>query len=348
MAEKRSNRKTTARGKGSTASTRRAVRSAVKTARRSPLIALIAVIAVLAAFAVWYFAGCNPGESGTATTAPPKIVSGTVEVHMIDVGQGDAILVRTDAGDMLIDTGDRTSDSKNNLQKYLSDHNVTELEWLVLTHPDADHIGGAVEVINACRIKRVLLSDRTNSSKTYTDTISAIIESEAEVFIVETDDSLETDETVTATVWKAGQTFSLGDADFKIFGPITNPTNNNNASVVMRMTYGASSILFTGDMEDEANNEIADVVSAYGDELRSDILKVGHHGSRNANNEALLSAVKPKIAIISCGEGNEYGHPHAETITLLEKIGAEIHRTDLEGNIVYRTNGTEWSRVGGM
>lgn len=348
MAEKRSNRKTSSRGKGSAASARRTAKAAAKAARRSPLVAVIAVIAVLAAFAVWYFAGCNPGDNVNATTAPPKIVNGTVEVHMIDVGQGDAILVRTDAGDMLIDTGDRTSDSKNNLKKYLSDRNITELEWLVLTHPDADHIGGAVEVFNACRVKRVLLSDRTNSSATYNNTIEAIIESDAEVFIVETDDSLDTDESVTATIWRAGQTFSLGEADFKIFGPVKNPTNNNNASVVMRMTFGSSSILFTGDMEDEANNEIADVVSAYGDELRSDILKAGHHGSRNANNEALIAAVDPKIALISCGEGNSYGHPHKETLSLFQKYGVEIHRTDLEGNIVYRTNGTQWARVGGM
>lgn len=341
MAQKKSNAGRSRSGSRNTTAARKAGRQVARAVRRSPVIAVVCVVLFAIAFAVWHFGGCMPGS-----TTAPKVVDGTVEVHMIDVGQGDAILVRTGGGDMLIDTGDRTNDSKTALVNYLSASHVTELEWLVLTHPDADHIGGAVKVFETCTVKRVLLSDHVNTSQTYINTIEAILESEAEVFLIETDDHRVTNEDVTATIWRAGQVFSLGDADFKVLGPINTPTINNNASVVMRMTYGASSILFTGDMEDEGNNEIGDVLAAYGSELRSDILKVGHHGSVNANSAALIDAVSPTIALISCGEGNSYGHPDSQTLNLLEAAGAEIHRTDLEGSIVYRTNGTAWTRVG--
>ena len=344
MAQKKSNSGRGRSGSRNATAARKAGRQAARAMRRSPVIAVVCVVLFAVAFAVWYFGGCMPGS--TTTTTAPKVVDGTVEVHMIDVGQADAILVRTGGGDMLIDTGDRTNDSKTALVNYLSACQVTELEWLVLTHPDADHIGGAVKVFETCTVKRVLLSDYINTSQTYINTIEAILESNAEVFLVETDDNRATDGDVTATIWRAGQVFSLGDADFKVLGPIKTPTINNNASVVMRMTYGASSVLFTGDMEDEGNNEIGDVLAAYGSELRSDILKVGHHGSVNANSAALIDAVSPTIALISCGEGNSYGHPHSQVLTLLEAAGAEIHRTDLEGSIVYRSNGTAWTRVG--
>ncbi|MBP5209932.1 MAG: MBL fold metallo-hydrolase [Clostridia bacterium] len=355
MAQKKSqnNRRTPSPQKKAASTAKRYVKRQVrKTARRHPIlvlsIVLIAIVLLVGGFFLAQRFGLLDaflgGESATteqATRAPVRPVDGTAEIHMIDMGQGDSILLSTAEGYMLIDAGDNNNASRQAIVDYLNGKGVAELEWLVLTHPDADHIGGAKKVIETYHVKRVLLSDRTNSTATYNNMIQAILDSEGtEVYIIETDDTLSTDPTVTATIWHAGQTFSLGDVDFKVLGPISTPSSNNNASVVLQMQFGATSALLTGDMEEA---EIADVMATYAAYIPCDLLKVGHHGSRNANTQALIEAAHPTYAIISCGEGNDYGHPHAETIERLTAVGAVILRTDLRGDIVFVTDGTSWS-----
>ena len=260
---------------------------------------------------------------------------------MIDVGQGDAILIASEEGYMLIDTGDNTKDSRNALTSYLDNLGVTKLDWLVITHPDADHIGGAVQVLSMCEVENVMLSDITHSSQLYINMMEAILESDAKIHIVEEKSGQKDTETgdLTANIYHAGDTFSWGEIDYTILGPISiDQSDRNNASVVLRMVYGSNSFLLTGDMEKEEEEELLQYFDA--SFFDCDVLKVGHHGSSTSSSAALLSRATPKYALISCGEGNTYGHPHTEAITRLESANAAIHRTDVVGNIVVVSNGT--------
>ena len=319
---------------------RRHYKRAKKYAKKYPLLtAVIVVLAILAYLVYYFFLGGN--TTPAQTTKPPHQVSGQVELHMIDVGQGDAILIASEEGYMLIDTGDNTNDSRNALTSYLQDLGVTTLDWLVLTHPDADHIGGAEKVLEMCEVENVMLSDITHSSQLYINMMEAILESDANIHIVEEKNGEKDTETgnLTASMYHAGDTFSWGEIDYTILGPISiDQDDRNNASVVLRMVYGTNSFLLTGDMEKEEEEEL---LSYFGAEFfNCDILKVGHHGSGTSSSAALLAKATPKYALISCGEGNKYGHPHSEAITRLEGANATIYRTDLVGHIVVVSDGT--------
>lgn len=251
---------------------------------------------------------------------------GEVEYHFIDVGQGDATLIRTPEGDILIDTGENSAEE--DLKNYLDLCGVEVLYYAVFTHPDSDHIGGADMVLAEYEVLNVIKPDFEKTTKVYARMIEGI---EAEG----------------CNVYNAlpGETYSLGEFDMFILGPDPESQSkfgikldSNNSSIVIRATWGETTALLTGDAEEPEENSIMKTYSA--EHLGSMLLKVGHHGSRTSSTDAWLAAVNPQIAVISCGLNNSYGHPHAEVLEKLKAyVGDKIYRTDELGSIVFITDG---------
>ncbi|MDO5518890.1 MAG: MBL fold metallo-hydrolase [bacterium] len=239
-----------------------------------------------------------------------------LEVHFIDVGQGDCILLRSDNQTMLIDAGD------NNYGKgvvtYLSNLGIKKLDYLVGTHPDADHIGGLDNVISSLDIGKIYMPKKQSNTKTFEDVLTAIAKKGLKV-----------------SSPKVGDTFTLGSANISVLGPINTYEDNNNNSIVLKVTHGKNSFLLTGDAELEAEEDMV----ASGEDLSATVLKVGHHGSHSSTSRSLLDKVNPTYAVISCGVDNKYGHPHTETMTYLKRYNVTVYRTDQQKTIVMTSDG---------
>lgn len=305
--------------------------AAKRRSRRSGgIIGIAALVLVLLIGGIGYFGGWiggnDPGSGTQEQTRPaPGPVSGTVGYHIIDVGQGDAILIRTPEGDMLIDAG--TNSSEDELKAYLDGQGVTLLKWAVFTHPHEDHIGGADMVLANYKVDTVIIPDKEATTKVYERMMDGIESNGSTLLIAEPDYS-----------------FTLGGVTFTLLAPNgTGYKDLNNYSVVVRADYGTTSALFTGDAEDVSENEM---LSRYGSSglLDVDLLKVAHHGSDSSSTEAFLKAVSPAWAVISVGEGNTYDHPKAVTLEKLDRLGIPYLRTDREGSIVFTTDGKTLSR----
>lgn len=245
-----------------------------------------------------------------------------MEVHFIDVGQGDATLIKCGDAAMLIDAGE---DGKGTLiQNYLQKQGVKKLDYLVLTHPDSDHIGGAPVIVTKFEIGRVFVSDFEKDNKTYRKLIQAL-----------------DDKNIQAVMPKAGDEYALADASFHILGPVESYDNPNDASLAFVLRNGENRFLFTGDAEEEAEFDMLDG----GAEAQADVYQAGHHGSKSSSTEAFLDAVNPKAVVVSCEEGNSYGHPHAQTLNNLRSRGIQLYRTDEQGSIIAKSDGKEisWS-----
>lgn len=239
-----------------------------------------------------------------------------MQVHFIDVGQGDSSLITCDGHAMLIDAGDNNKGTT--VQLYLKKQGVKKLDYLILTHPDADHIGGADVIVTKFDIENVFMSSFTKDNKTYNELIDAL--------------DYKSIKWSTPTV---GDTYSLGSAKFTIIAPNNNYSDPNNSSVGLVLRNGDNGFLFTGDAEEDAENDIlANEIS-----IDVDVYQVGHHGSRTASSKALLNAVTPTWAVISCGEDNTYGHPHAEILNNFRTMGIKVFRTDEQGSIIATSDG---------
>lgn len=257
-------------------------------------------------------------NSKVNTTASSDGSTAKMQVHYIDVGQGDAILVQSAGQNMLIDAGD--NEHASGLVEYLKSAGVQKIDILVGTHPHADHIGGMDAVLQAFPVKAIYLPRVAHTSKSFQDVLDAV---EAQNLKISTA--------------KAGVSLPLTDIKADILAPVKDSYEDlNNYSAVIRVICGNKVFLFMGDAEKEAE---ADILNS-GVNLKADVLKVGHHGSDSGTSEALLMAVKPQYAIIMVGAGNPYGHPHQETLTRLTNCSANILRTDLNGTIVISTDGS--------
>lgn len=258
-------------------------------------------------------------KQNTSTSADSKdaTVTGQLKVHYIDVGQGDSILVQHGDKNMLIDTG--TNASTNSLMSYLQKQNIKKLDYLVLTHPHEDHIGGADAVIKAFDIGTVYMPKVTTTTKTFKDVVAAMQA-----------------KGLKATSPNPGDTFKFGDASCTILGSInSNKDDLNTYSIVLKLAFGDNKFLFTGDAQ--TSNEQDMINKGY--DLSADVLKVGHHGSYTSTSDAFLDKVNPKYAVISCGKGNDYGHPHKETMDKLQAKSIPVYRTDECGTIVCTSDG---------
>lgn len=254
----------------------------------------------------------NPVTQIASTAAEPD----TMEVHFIDVGQGDATLIKCGEHSMLIDTAD---DSKGTaIQNYLQKQNVEKLDYLVLTHPDADHIGGAPVVITKFNIDKVFVSNFEKDNKTYQKLIQALDNKRLKY---------ETPE--------VGSQYALGTAVITILAPNKKYDNPNDASIALIVQNGNNKFLFTGDAGEDAENDIL----SNDFDISADVYQVGHHGSKSSSSRDFIKAVNPTYAVISCAENNSYGHPHAETLNTLRVYGIKVYRTDEEGTIVATSDG---------
>lgn len=256
--------------------------------------------------------GCAFSAPVPASAANPD----QMEVHFIDVGQGDATLVTCGGHAMLIDTGDDTEGTA--LQNYLKKQKITRLDYLILTHPDADHIGGAPVIITKFAIGKVFVSNFEKDNKTYQKLIQSLDEKR-----------------IKALTPKVNSKYTLGTADITILAPNGSYDNPNDSSVALLLKNGTRSFLFTGDAGEDAENDILETDI----DISADVYKVGHHGSKYSTSKNFLKAVDPFYAVISCGEGNSYGHPHAETLNALRAGGIMVYRTDEAGTIIASTDG---------
>ncbi|MEI7831598.1 MAG: MBL fold metallo-hydrolase [bacterium] len=254
-----------------------------------------------------------PGNE-TTPAAPAPVTTGKMVMSVIDVGQGDSILVQFPNGQtMLVDAG--TSDHGGTVVNYLRARGVGNIDVLAGTHPHEDHIGGMSSVLNAVKVAKVWDSGFNHGSPIQRNYLMLI-----------------KDKNIPFEKVGAGYTAQFGTARTEVLAPVRFVDNVNDNSLVLRLTYGNISYLLTGDME---NAERASV----GHWAASTVLKVAHHGSRNGTDDTFARAIHPKYAIISCAAVNDYGHPHIEAISALEKAGAEIHRTSIEGTVVVETDG---------
>lgn len=276
-------------------------RKAAKKLMKSKYGVVLLVLLVIAA-AFTYFT-----ENEKSTISPDA----SAEFHFIDVGQGDATLVLSDEVAVLVDCG--TAGEADTVIDYVSQY-TDKIDLFVFSHAHDDHMGGAAEVINSVEVSEVLMTEYASDSAFFSRALDAIEEN-----------------SVTVTEAVAGKTYTVGDVTIDVFSPITDYNDANNNSIVMRLEVDGASVMFTGDAESRAE---ADVIAKYGYKLDSDILKSGHHGSSTSNSEAFLSAVSPEYAVISCGEGNSYGHPHRETLELFSEENIVYYRTDKDGDIV--------------
>ena len=291
----------------------------------STLVIIIVLLAILCAVSPTFRAnvcevlGIELPERTEETIAFEELADDRAEVHIIDVGQGDSTLVRTDNFNLLIDAG--TGKAEEKLVAYLKDVGVKKIDIMLLTHPHEDHIGGADVVIDEFEVGEIIMPDATTDTKEFERVL----------------DGAENKNIPISTVFR-GDSFSEGGLKFDILSPDDKKYEDlNNTSIVLKLTYGEVSMMFTGDAEDIVEREILEAYSA--DELRSVFLKAGHHGSSTSNTEKFVEAVSPEYVSISCGVDNDYGHPHIEILELFEKQKLDVKRTDLEGSFVYATDG---------
>lgn len=260
-------------------------------------------------------------ETQSTTALAITQPSGELIVHFIDVGQGDAILIQQGVHAMLIDAGD--NHMSQTVVNYIKNQGVSRLEYVIGTHPHADHIGGLSDVIPAFDIGKIILPDVVHTTKTFEDMLLAI-----------------QDKGLKITKAESGNQYTLGTANVGIMGPVNIRSNDlNNASVVCKITFGSTAFMFTGDVEERGE---ADILNK-GFDLSADVLKVSHHGSSTSSTQAFLTAVNPDHAIIMVGEGNRYDHPTQQILDRLTAMNIAVYRTDLSGTIVAVSDGSSIS-----
>ena len=255
-----------------------------------------------------------PAASAAAQQTP---ADETLTVRFLDVGQGDSILLACGDETMLIDGG--PIEEGQFLVSRLNRLDVTGLTYVVNTHPDEDHCGGLAAVLAKYPAEHVYSSVTEYTTKVFSNVVKYADEQGHPVEVPQTGDS-----------------WTLGSASVQIIGPVQTYSDPNNGSLVLRVDYGGTSFLFTGDMEQNAEADLMDS----GANVRADVLKVGHHGSPTSSSEAFLEAVAPSIAVISVGKDKtDYGHPSADVLARLEALGAAIYRTDTQGEIIITSDG---------
>lgn len=237
-------------------------------------------------------------------------------VHFIDVGQGDAILLQYEGTNVLVDTG--TESQYKNLTNYLRKIGVKQINDLVVTHPDADHMGASDLVIQDYKVSQIYMTKYKNNTNEYKQMIKAIKKYEVKRINV-----------------KEGSKIPVGKLKAQVLAADSNAEDSNSSSIVMKLKHGNNSFLFTGDAPAKAENRINKIY-----DLKVDVLKVAHHGSSYSSPISCIKAESPQFAVISVGKDNRYGHPVETVLKRLNKYSGKVLRTDEDGTIVISSDGT--------
>ena len=276
-----------------------------------------AVLVLMAALAIFVLE--KTGVLQTVAGDKPAAENADAEVDFIDVGQGDTTLVCSDGKYMLIDTGDR--DGENTLINHLKERGVKKLDYLVLTHPHADHIGEAAEIVEGFKIGKIIMprvpDDLTPTSSVYEDLLDAAANKGLKIRAAR------------------NESFELGEISVQTYATEGEYSNLNDYSVVLRLTHGENSFLITGDCEKQEESELLE----RGCDVSADVLKVGHHGSDTSSTSQWLKEVGAQYAVISCGADNKYGHPDEETYSRICKYVKNVYVTAEDGSLAFESDG---------
>ncbi|MCR5421033.1 MAG: MBL fold metallo-hydrolase [Lachnospiraceae bacterium] len=248
----------------------------------------------------------NPTRTLTASN------KGVFEIDFLDIGQGDSILVNCDGHYMLIDGG--SSKASNLIFTVLKNKGISYLDYIVATHADEDHVGGLAGALNYAKVGTAYCSVTEHNTKAFNSFKKYL-----------------TKQGKSISIPSAGDSFALGSAKVTVLAPVgvSKSDDNNNNSIVLRIIYGETSFLLTGDAEYEEERQIMDSCT----NIKSTVLKVGHHGSKNSTSIKFLYKVSPEYAVISVSADNSYGHPANEVLTQLNRRNVQVYRTDLQGDI---------------
>lgn len=248
------------------------------------------------------------------TTQPSSSVEGQLVVHMIDVGQADCFFLVQGETTALVDCGTRSTGK--DAVAYLQELGITDLDYVIGTHPHDDHMGGMYDVITSFDVGTIIIPDSRNRKITANWYLNLMKEFQTGNYKIH--------------YAEQGDIYELGDANMQVLVAETNVSNTNNYSIVLKVSFGEMDMIMTGDAETEIERKILES----GVDIDAEILKVGHHGSDTSNSEAFLDAISPDYGLISCGYSNKYDHPIKEVMERLKERNVEIYRTDELGSVV--------------
>lgn len=260
----------------------------------------------------------KPSESSKEEETESKLPlpeDAAFAIHFIDVGQADAALVICDSKTMLIDGGN--AEDSDLIYTYLRDRQIDHLDYVVCTHAHEDHVGGLASALSYATVGTVFSPVTSYNSRAFENFLSKVSERGKRV-----------------TVPEAGDSFALGSARVNVLGPVMEYEETNNTSIVLKIMFGELSFLFTGDMEKDAERDLIDS----GADLKSTVLKVGHHGSNTSSSYLFIREVAPEYGVISVGKGNSYGHPNEEILSRYRDADVTLFRTDLQGDVICTSN----------
>ena len=295
--------------------------------RRLTALALAAALALgLAACDASGLPGLPNGGSADVIPSPAASAGQTLDenaplqVHFIDVGQALSVLVECDGQFMLYDGGN--VDDGTLVVSYLQQQGVEELQYVFCSHAHEDHVGGLAAALAYFPAHHVYAPVTEADTKCFRDFVKYTQQQ-----------GLSVEVPAAGTVWQ------LGSATITQLGPVAQYSDTNDTSLVLRLDYGSTSFLLTGDMEADAERDLVNT----GANLKADVLQVGHHGSSTSTSYIFLNSVLPEMGVISCGANNKYGHPHEETLSILRDAGVDVYRTDLLGTITIGSDGQNYT-----
>ncbi len=282
------------------------------------LISILVAVMVLGFYYIFDTYQLGPTTDSTNKRVEEAVVTSNenLEVTFLDVGQADSILLECGSNNMLIDAGNNEDGEK--IVSYLEEEGITDFSYVVGTHPHEDHIGGLDDIINNFQIETFYMPDVVTTTKTFEDVLTSLEKNN-----------------VLLSIPSAGDTFTLGDAKVKVLYVGTEEESDlNDTSIILKVTYKGVSFLFTGDASTKIENQISE------EDLKSTVLKVGHHGSKTSTNKTLLESINPSYAVISVGKDNQYKHPEEEVLSLLNERNIKTYRTDEDETIKMITDGS--------
>ncbi len=264
----------------------------------------------------------NLYEDASLIESTPEIVESELSVYYLDVGQSDCSILCNEGQVLMIDTG--IPSELNTVREALQSLGIKKIDYLLITHQHDDHMGNAESIIRLYDVANIIMpklsAENMVTTRAYENLLTAIKEKQ-----------------VHAVAAEPGLTFNIGNAKCMVLAPFQQDKNLNNMSAVTKVTFGNNSFLFEGDAEKTVESQIL----AHSFDVSADVIKVGHHGSKTSSSKRYISAVSPKMAVISCGKVNSYGHPHADTLNALKEARVDTYVTFETGLLTAVSDGNK-------